>query len=141
MDAKAYNGCWDRFTVLMHREALPYEKPSVRQLRAAMELLRTGSCYVDFALFGARHIRTAKSWKWRGMVVGPGGVLMEQEIRGAPNYESWDACWNVYQCAMIMAGAYGYGRRVYSTIPHRLRRNGMEKYWVLLYQNYDRYRH
>ena len=70
-----------------------------------MDLLRTGSCYVGCVLFGTHHIRTAKLWKWRGMVVGPGSVLMEQEIKGPPNFESWEVCWDVYQCTMIMTGA------------------------------------
>ena len=62
----------DLFHKLMHREPFPAEKPSLAQMTALLEMLKCGCCYVDFALWGSHNIRTARSFRFRGLAMGPG---------------------------------------------------------------------
>ena len=60
---------------------------------------------MDFALWGSYHTRTAKPLRCRGLVIGPGNVLIEQELKGPPGFEHWSPSWAVFQCGMISADA------------------------------------
>ena len=62
MTPKARGLGLDLFGKLMHRELFSAEKPSVAQMTALLEILECRGCYVDFALWGSFHIRTAKSF-------------------------------------------------------------------------------
>ena len=66
------------FNKFVMREPFTEERPSLAQLTALLEILRCGGCYVDFALRGNYRIRTAKTFRCRVLVVGPGNVLIEQ---------------------------------------------------------------
>ena len=101
---KEFDEHLDRFVVWMHRPPLPHEKPSVHQLSAVLQLIRTGTCYVDFALMGPHHVRTMKAWRWLAKV-WINGEVSEWAVKGPPDYASWEACWNVFQTCLIMAGA------------------------------------
>ena len=87
ISAEEYNACWDRYVLWMHRPPLPHEKPSVHQLTSVLELLRSGTCYVDFALMGPHHVRTMKAWRWLAKV-WINGEISECEIKGPPDYAS-----------------------------------------------------
>ena len=105
MSSKAHLDGLDIFCKLMHRQPFPAEKPSIAQMTALLETLKCGSCYVDFALWGSFHIRTARSFRFRGMAIGPGGTLIEVELKGPPSFEFWSPSWKVFQCGMIAADA------------------------------------
>ena len=91
---------------------------------------------MDFALWGSFHTRTAKSFRCRGHILGPGGSLIEQELKGPPSFDHWSPSWDVFQCGMISADA---------CIPpwliaYRAMVRGFaimfgEKCWPLLYQS------
>ena len=55
---------------MMHREPHSREEPSRDLLIVVRELLKIGTCFVDFALFGADQQRTAKAMRGIGMVAG-----------------------------------------------------------------------
>ena len=106
-----------------------------------LEILKCGGCYVDFALWGSFHIRTARSFRFRGLAVGPGGILIEIELKGPPSFDYWSPCWKVFQCGMISADA--------CIPPHLIAYREMikafniaygEKCWPLLYQQGVRFR-
>ena len=96
---------------------------------------------MDFALWGSFHIRTAKSFRCRGLIVGPGNSLIEQELKGPPDFDHWPTSWEVFQCGMISANA--------CIPPHLIAYHTMikgfaslygEKCWPLLYQQDVRFR-
>ena len=124
------------------RAPFPAEKPSLAQMTALLEILRCGGCYVDFALWGNYHIRTAKSFRCRGLIIGRGGILIDQELEGPPDFEQWSPCWDVFQCGMICGDA--------CIPPHLIVYHTMIKHfagtydgtcWPLLYQQDVRFRH
>ena len=45
-------------------------RPSIHQFIAVRELVRVGTCYVDFAIFAPRHIRTQRSNIGKGVIGG-----------------------------------------------------------------------
>ena len=90
IDAATMNKRIQLFLKYMMREPFPEERPSLAQLTAFLEILRCGGCYVDFAVWGNYHIRTARSFRCRGLVVGPGNVLIEQALKGPPAFEHWN---------------------------------------------------
>ena len=129
------------FFKLMHREPFPAEKPSLAQVTALLEILKCGGCYVDFALWGSFHIRTARSFRCRGLVVGPGNVLIEQELKGPPSFEYWSPSWDVFQCGMISADACIPPWLIaYHTMIKGYSAKYGEKCWPLLYQQDVRFR-
>ena len=129
------------FFKLMHREPFPAEKPSLAQVTALLEILKCGGCYVDFALWGSYHIRTARSFRCRGLVVGPGNVLVEQELKGPPSFEYWSPSWDVYQAGMISTGACIPPWLIaYHTMIKDFATRYGEKCWPLLYQQDVRFR-
>ena len=110
-------------------------------MTALLEILKSGGCYVDFALWGIFHIRTAKSFLFRGLVVGPGGILIEQELKGPPSFEHWSPCWKVFQCGMISADACMPPFLIaYYTMIKCFAITYGEKCWPLLYQTEVRFR-
>lgn len=116
------------------REPFPEERRSLAQLTALLEILRCGGCYVDFALWGNYHIRTAKTFGCRRLVVGPGNVLIEQELKGPPDFEHWNLCWDVYQCGMIVGDACISPHLIaYCLLNKKFKAKYRSKCWPLLY--------
>ena len=141
MSDTAYDDCWNRFVAAKQRPPLPEEKPSLHQLTAVLELLRTHCCYVDLALLGPFHIRTMKAWKWIAAVLVNGRVA-DTEIKGPPDFDTWLACWTVFQTCMIMAGAcIAHYLESYGSMVQRLNKTYGPRCWGLLYQTENRYRH
>ena len=81
------DACKNREAPLVHEDVFNesienYDKaswdepgPSIRrpiqQYTARLELRSCGTCYLDLALLAPHHIRTQRSNRWKGMVVGP----------------------------------------------------------------------
>ena len=141
MTSKDHLDGLDLFCKLMHRPPFPAEKPSISQMTALLETLKCGSAYVDFALWGSFHIRTARSFRFRGMAVGPGGTLIEVELKGPPSFEFWSPSWKVFQCAMISANAAIPPVLIaYRDLIKGFNISYGEKCWPLLYQQDVRFR-
>ena len=111
-------------------------------MTSLLEILKCGGCYVDFALWGSYHTRTAKQFRCRGLVVGPGNVLIEQELKGPPDFEHWSPSWDVFQCGMIAGEACIPPYLIaYHTMIKAFAITYGEKCWPLLYQQDVRFRH
>ena len=131
----------DLFHKLMHREPFPAEKPSLAQMTGLLEMLKCGCCYVDFALWGSHNIRTARSFRFRGLAMGPGRVFVEIELKGPPSFEFWSPSWRVFQCGMISADAAIPPVLIaYRTMIKGFNITYGEKCWPLLYQTDVRFR-
>lgn len=97
--------------------------------------------YVDFSVFAAHHMRTAKSQKVAGMIMGPDGYLCRIEQKGPPDHATYAECAAVHECAVIMARMVTPPR-----IHHYLRMQAdfareYPESWALPYQQDDRYRY
>jgi hypothetical protein len=96
---------------------------------------------VDLSIWGPHGIRIQKAMKLSGLIMSPGGELVQHEYKGPPDIEHWAACWEVFATAMIMLGAcsppylLAYG----ALIAHYARRYG-QKCWALIYQMETRFR-
>ena len=117
------------------------KRPSIQQLTGLRELLRCGSCYVDFTVFVPHHDRNQKSRTWSGLVVASDGTLKTQEQKGPYDYPQWRGCCELYTTGMIMLRA---------AIPPTMkayRKMMQERWelnvmcWALQYQCDDRVRH
>ena len=129
------------FLKLMLREPFPEEKPSLAQMTSLLEILKCKCCYVDFALWGSFHIRTARNFRFRGLAMGPGGTLIEIELKGPPSFEFWSPSWKVFQCGMISADAAIPPVLIaYRELIKGFNRTYGEKCWPLLYQQDVRFR-
>ena len=119
------------------------ETPSLEQLSALRYLLKEkANIYVDFAIWGPYDLRKQRELHFMGMIVGPGNVLQQVEIRGPPTFEAWLACFAVLRTALIMLGEVEpntldlYVRRI-----RKLNARYGERAWALLYQTEARMRH
>lgn len=109
MDPTHYTAMHARFNTVVHRPGRVGEEPSIHKMTALMALLQMQSCYVEFAIWGAHQILTAKAFRCTGLGPGPIGskgryVVTTKELKGPPDYARWRACWNVFQVAIIFAG-------------------------------------
>jgi hypothetical protein len=79
--------------------------------------------------------------KLNGLILSPGGELIQHEFKGPPDFEHWSACWEVYATAMIMLGACSPPHLLAyaAMIGHYAKRYGM-KCWALIYQMETRFR-
>ena len=108
IEPKTYADMHDIFITVMHRPVEEIEEPSIHQMTAVLAILSMMGCFVDFARWGAYEGRTALMWKMLGMVPGPEpGTHVQIELKGPPDYSHWRVCWNVFQAALVMAGACG----------------------------------
>ena len=82
MDMTLWDIGFDRCGVMVMREPFPEGRPSLSQMIALLKPLRFGTCYAAFALWGKNHIRTAQTFRHRGLIMRAGGVLRDQEIKG-----------------------------------------------------------
>ena len=105
-------------------------------------LKEKANIYVDFAIWGPYDLRKQRELHFMGMIVGPGNVLQQVEIRGPPTFEAWLACFAVLRTALIMLGEVEpntldlYVRRI-----RKLNARYGERAWALLYQTEARMRH
>ena len=138
MDTADWNVGIELFKKLMPREPFPEGRPSLAHVTALSEILRCGSCYVDFALWGNYRIRTAKTFRCRELIMGPGGVL----IKGPPDFEHWISCWEVYQCGKISANVCIPAVFIaYALVIKELNKAYDEWCLPLMYQQDVRFRH
>ena len=73
--------------------------------------------------------------------MGPGGTLIEIELKGPPSFEFWSPSWKVFQCGMIAAGAaIPPVLRAYRELIKGFNSTYGEKCWPLLYQQDVRFR-
>ena len=100
-----------------------------------------GSVYVDYSVFAAHHMRTAKSQKFEGMIVGADGYLCRMEQKGPPDHATYEECSAVHECGIIMA------RMVTPPRIHHYRRMQADfareypECWPLQYQQDDGFRY
>ena len=78
LERQVVDDAWDLFVKLVLREARPVEEATPEQLSALCDNLRHDASYVDLAISGPHQIRTVKSMKFSGMVMGSGGALINQ---------------------------------------------------------------
>ena len=116
-------------------------RPSIQQLTGLREILRCGSCYVDFTVFVPHHNRNQKSQTWKGLVMGADGTLQHLEQKGPFDFPQWRGCWEIYTVAMIMLGA------AIPPVMTAIRKEMQRRWelnrlcWALQYQCDDRVRH
>ena len=73
--------------------------------------------------------------------MGPGGTLIEIELKGPPSFEFWSPSWKVFQCGMIAAGAASPPVLIaYRELIKGFNNTYGEKSWPLLYQQDVRFR-
>ena len=91
--------CWDE----------PSEdiRPSIQQSTCILELKRCGSMYADFSLMTPHNVRTSKSRRFEGLIVGSDGLLCRREQKGPPDFATYQECFAVHECGLIMAQMVG----------------------------------
>ena len=73
--------------------------------------------------------------------MGPGGTLIEIELKGPPSFEFWSPSWKVFQCGMIAADAAIPPVLIaYRELIKGFNLTYGEKCWPLLYQQDVRFR-
>ena len=79
-------------------------EPTVEQLSALHFVVHKAQSppYVDFAVFGPHAIRMVRKLKMSGLILNPSGELFRTELSGPMDYEQWEACYNVFRCALVM---------------------------------------
>ena len=93
----AFRVYWRNFKIWKHRDPFPAEAPTLAQLTALLQLFRSSSSYVDFAIWGNNQSRTAKRMRSLGLIIGAGNTLQRLEFKGPPTCEDWLICWMVYE--------------------------------------------
>ena len=83
----AFRVYWRNFRKLKFRELFLSEAPTLAQITVLLEILRNGSCYVDFALWGNNQQRTARTMRSLGLIIGVGNTLQHLECKGPTTYE------------------------------------------------------
>ena len=121
----------------------PAIRPSIAQYSAFLALVAMGSIYVDFCLCAPWDIRTNRSKKWKGLVLGADKQWREEECRGPPDFDCWEECFRLWECMCIMSEVLLPPRftAYYNMVKaHCLRHagSGLFGFW---YQQEDRYRH
>ena len=98
-----------------------------------------GSMYADYSLFAPHDVRTAKSRKFEGLIVGSDGYLCTEQ-KGLPDHPTYMACGGVHKCSLIMAEMVSPPRiaSYYKKISTVSKNYG--SCWALLYQQDDRWR-
>ena len=76
--------------------------PTRARLSVLGAILKSGSCYVDMALWGACQNRSARAMRCEGLIPGPEGTQVRADFKGPPDYGAWLQCFTVYMVAMIM---------------------------------------
>ena len=91
--------------------------------------------YADFAVWAPFGHRIQRKVKLTGMVMGPDGKLQNIELKGPPNYETWEECFSLWQTGMVMLQAISFAttERYKETIKQYWTRYGSES-WHLIYQ-------
>ena len=140
IDPKAYLNYYKNFEKWMLRKPNPGEVPSKAQLTCLIEILKSGTCYVDLAIFGEHQCRSAVAMKCSGRAIGPGGVIQPMVFRGPDCYTSFRAGWDVYNASMTM---------LEECIPQWIEQYGNRirdydklfgpKMWAFLYQSHVRF--
>ena len=84
---------------------VPNEKirPSIQQFTCVIAFKEAVSMYADYSVFAAHHMRTAKSQKFEGMIIGPDGLLCRMEQTGPPDHATYVERTAVHECSIIMA--------------------------------------
>jgi hypothetical protein len=133
----------DHYLKKMSARRVPEEcEPSAAQLAVLDAILKEkGVPFVDFAIWGPHGIRAAKAISYSGLVLGPDGTLIKQEMRGPPTIEHWVACFEVYRTAMIMLDAADPpSLKVYGDHIAGLAKQFGPDCWALIYQADSRFR-
>ncbi len=117
MDLVEYNRGCERFHKYMMRYTKPCEEPTLHQMTTLAELLFVCSCCVDFAMWGANQIRIAKSYRCKGLIMGPDGQLIMEELKGPPDYAHWMVC------VGGLPGSHEYGGGLHTTMARLCRVN------------------
>ena len=68
-----------------------------------LALVAMGSIYVDFCLCAPWDIRTNRSKKWKGLILGSDKLWYEEECRGPPDFDCWEQCFRLWECMCIMS--------------------------------------
>ena len=140
IDPKAYLSYYKNFEKWMLRKPNPGEVPSKAQLTCLIEILKSGTCYVDLAIFGEHQCRSAVAMKCSGRAIGPGGVIQPMVFRGPDCYTTFRAGWDVYNASMTMLEecipqwTEQYGNRI-----RDLDKLFGPKLWAFLYQSHVRF--
>ena len=101
---------------------------------------RCGSMYADYSLYAPHDVRTAKSRRFDGMIVGSDGLLCRMEQKGPPDHSTYAECAGVHECSLIMAQMVSPPRiGSYLKMISRLSRD-YSSCWPFLYQQCDRWR-
>ena len=121
----------------------PSIRPSLQQYTAWLGVVNMGSIYVDFSLCAPWDIRTQRSRRWKGLVLGADGRWHEEECRGPPNFECWELCFRLWECMGIMSETILPPRftayfNMVKTLSDKHAGPGLFAFW---YQQEDRYRH
>ena len=59
--------------------------------------------YADYSLFAHHDVRTAKSHKFEGLIVGSDGYLCKMEQKGPPDHPAYMECGGAHECSLVMA--------------------------------------
>ena len=122
----------------VNQRPLPNQEPSVEQLSALKALVDSGQCpYCDFSVFQPHQARIMKRLKFSGLIMGKAGQLMQAEVFGPPDLESWKASYQVWCNALIMLDVADLGplNTYRSKIETLYLRYGTTRVWSLLYQS------
>ena len=133
---------WKRIAGHGLDDPVPAIRPSIEQYSAWLSLVALGCTYVDFCVCAPWDIRTARSRKWKGLVMGADGKMHESECKGPPDFACWTLCFRLWECMCIMSGVLLPPRitAYFDMAKGMLDKHGHEcyPYW---YQQEDRYRH
>jgi len=102
MSHEDYRAFYKNYKKWKHVDPKPEITPTRPQLSVLGAILRSGSCYVDMALWGNYQGRMARAMRCEGMIPGPQGTQVRADFKGPPDYAAWLQCFTVYMVAMIM---------------------------------------
>ena len=130
---------YSRYEVLYGRgqRPLPRHEPTVEQLSGLKALTDGGQApYVDFAVFQPFGARMMKRIKFAGLILNKAGGLMQAELYGPPDLDTWRACFEVFSASAIMLDLLDLGsiQSYRMKIEELYLRYGETKIWALLYQ-------
>ena len=130
---------YSRYEVLYGRGQRPSARhePTVEQLSGLKALTDGGQApYVDFAVFQPFGARMMKRIKFAGLVLNKAGGLMQAELYGPPDIDTWRACFEVFSASAIMLDLLDLGsiQSYKMKIEELYLRYGESRIWALLYQ-------
>ena len=92
-----------RRKVCSKRGPSPDIEPTAEQLSVLKHYRDTRVVpFCCFSLFGPHNHRSQRKLHHTGLMLGSDGCLQRAEYRGPPSFDHWLACWEVYQCALVM---------------------------------------